>query len=92
MREARPGEIVEIDEPPIFREGQKVRSLVLVRNDGTYPQSEVGAVLLEPGAVGYVHHIGTFLARYYIYAVEFVKEGRLIGMRGKELESVEDVK
>jgi nitrogen fixation protein NifZ len=92
MREARPGEEVEIDFPPAFLEGQKVRSLALVRNDGTYPQAEVGQVLIEPGAVGYVHHIGTFLARHYIYAVEFVKEGRLVGMRAKELEAVESNK
>lgn len=90
MREARPGDVVEIDFPPAFAEGQKVRSLALIRNDGTYPQTDVGQVLIEPGAVGYVHHIGTFLARHYIYAVEFVKEGMLVGMRAKELEAVED--
>lgn len=89
MREARPGEVVEIDGYPQFQEGQKVRSLALIRNDGTYPNAAVGEVLIEPGAIGYVHHIGTFLARYYIYAVEFVKEGRLVGMRAKELEAVE---
>lgn len=89
MREARPGEEVEIDKPPRFREGQKVRSMALIRNDGTYPQAQVGDVLIEPGAIGYVHHIGTFLARHYIYAVEFVKEGRLVGMRARELEAVE---
>lgn len=89
MREARPGEEVEIDEPPLFAEGQKVRSTALIRNDGTYPQAQVGEVLITPGAIGYVHHIGTFLARHYIYAVEFVKEGRMVGMRARELEAVE---
>jgi nitrogen fixation protein NifZ len=89
MREARPGEEVEIDFPPQFSEGQKVRALALVRNDGTYPNASVGDVLIEPGAIGYVHHVGTFLARHYIYAIEFVKERRLVGMRGKELEAVE---
>lgn len=92
MREARPGEAVEIDGPPLFAEGQKVRSLAVIRNDGTYPNADVGQVLIEPGAVGYVHHIGTFLARHYIYAVEFVREGRLVGMRAKELEAVEEKK
>ncbi len=90
MREPRFDETVEIDFAPSFREGQKVRSLALVRNDGTYPHARVGDILIEPGAVGYVHHIGTFLARHYIYAVEFVKEGRLIGMRAKELEPMEE--
>ncbi|MBF0165987.1 MAG: nitrogen fixation protein NifZ [Alphaproteobacteria bacterium] len=90
MPEPKEDEIVEIDFAPAFKEGQKVRSMALVRNDGTYPNAAVGDVLIKPGAIGYVHHIGTFLARYYIYAVEFVVEGRLVGMRARELELVEE--
>ena len=33
--------------------------------------------------------IGTFLQQFYIYGVEFLSSGRRVGMKGKELESVE---
>ena len=39
------------------------------------------------GDVGYVRDIGTFLQQFYIYAVEWVDRGTIVGMRGKELVS-----
>ena len=37
------------------------------------------------GDIGYVRSIGTFLQQFYIYAVEFVDSGHQVGMRAKEL-------
>ena len=74
---------------PIFEAGTKVRSLRLIRNDGTYPGSNIGTVLMQPGEIGYVKSVGTYLNRYYIYSIDFVNIGMLIGMRGNELELLE---
>jgi nitrogen fixation protein NifZ len=42
-------------------------------------------VLVGKGEIGYVRSIGTFLQQFYIYAVEFTDSGRQVGMRAKEL-------
>jgi nitrogen fixation protein NifZ len=42
-------------------------------------------VLVHKGDIGYVQSIGTFLQQFYIYAVEFVGSGHKVGMRAKEL-------
>ena len=76
---------VEICDPPTFMPGMKVRSLKNIRNDGTYPRREVGDILVRKGEIGYVRDIGTFLQQFYIYAVEWIDSGTLVGMRGKEL-------
>ncbi|CCG06938.1 NifZ [Pararhodospirillum photometricum DSM 122] len=68
----------------------KVRSKKYIKNDGTFPGAEVGEILIKKGEVGYIRSIGTFLNRYYIYGVDFIDSGRLVGMRLKELELVED--
>ena len=44
---------------------------------------------MRKGEVGYVRDIGTFLQQFYIYAVEWVDSGTLVGMRGKELVSLD---
>jgi nitrogen fixation protein NifZ len=36
-----------------------------------------------------VRSIGTFLQRYFIFEVDFVDCGLVVGMRGKELELIE---
>ncbi|MFM2407076.1 MAG: hypothetical protein RL223_4956, partial [Pseudomonadota bacterium] len=41
--------------------------------------------LVHKGDIGYVRSIGTFLQQFYIYAVEFVDSGHQVGMRAKEL-------
>jgi nitrogen fixation protein NifZ len=86
---ARDYEIVELNEPPIFEYGEKVRSNRMVRNDGTFPGKEIGEVLAKKGEEGYVISIGTFLQQFYIYGVEFLGSGYRVGMKGKELERVE---
>jgi nitrogen fixation protein NifZ len=79
---------MELRKPPRFEPGEKVRSTRLVRNDGTFPGREVGEVLVKKGDVGYVRDVGTFLQRFYIYAVEFVDRGAVVGMKGRELARV----
>ncbi len=76
---------VEITAPPRFAFGERVASRKLVRNDGTFPGRDIGDVLVERGDVGYVRSVGTFLQRYYIYSVEWVGKGYQVGMRAKEL-------
>ena len=44
---------------------------------------------MRKGEVGYVRDIGTFLQQFYIYAVEWIDSGTLVGMRGKELASLD---
>ncbi|PKU21914.1 nitrogen fixation protein NifZ [Telmatospirillum siberiense] len=86
----RKEQIVEVNDPPEYRYGQKVRSKKNVRNDGTFMGSEIGDVLVCKGDVGYINSIGTFLQQFYIYGVDFIDRGRMVGMRAKELELVEE--
>jgi nitrogen fixation protein NifZ len=79
----------ELHDEPLFEAGTKVQAIRMVRNDGTYPGVPTGTVLIESGDVGYVKSVGTYLNRYYIYAVDFVNRGVLVGMRGHELECLE---
>lgn len=83
---------IEIELPPIFEMGQKVRVRKLIRNDGTFPGKEVGEALAKKGDIGYVVGIGTYLQRSYIYAVHFLTTGNIVGCRKKELELVEEVR
>lgn len=83
---------IEIDFPPVFEIGQKVRSRKLIRNDGTFPGKDIGATLAKKGDVGYVISIGTFLQSSYIYAVHFMTTGYIVGCRQKELELTEEIK
>lgn len=85
-------EAVEIHGEPVFGYGQKVRSRKYVKNDGTFPGREIGDVLVDKGDVGYVHSIGTFLQRYYIYGVEWLDKGYVVGMRARELEAMPEAK
>jgi NifZ domain. len=90
MNIARDSDIVELDGPPDFEYGQKVRSLKNVRNDGTFPGMEIGDILVKKGDVGYVTSIGTFLQQFYIYGVDFYERGYVVGMKSRELESAEE--
>lgn len=86
---SRDSDVVELDGPPRFAFGERVASRHTVRNDGTYPGREIGDVLVRRGDVGYVTSIGTFLQQFYIYAVDFVDTGCLVGMKGRELVSLD---
>jgi nitrogen fixation protein NifZ len=83
-------EAIEVYGPPVFREGQKVAAKTSIRSDGTVYGSRTGDVIVEAGTMGYVANIGEFLQRFYIYEVDFVEAGRLVGMRGFELDPLEE--
>lgn len=88
-RISEPASEVELDQPPFFEFGEKVRSLRTIRNDGTFRGKDIGEILCRKGEVGYVVDIGTYLQQFYIYGVEFVASGYRVGMKRKELESAE---
>jgi nitrogen fixation protein NifZ len=91
MKISRDSDIVELDGPPAFGYGDKVRSLRNIRNDGTFRGKDIGDVLCKKGEEGYVVSIGTFLQQFYIYGVEFVSTGHRVGMKRKELELADPV-
>ena len=62
---------LELDDPPAFEIGEKVKIKKLIRNDGTFPGKDIGETLAKKGEVGYVINIGTFLQTSYIYSVHF---------------------
>lgn len=76
---------IEITDPPRFEIGERVASRTLIRNDGSYGGREIGAPLVQRGDIGWVCSVGTFLQRCYIYAVEFPDRGVKVGMRAREL-------
>lgn len=80
---------VEIRRAPAFQPGEHVRATRHVKNDGTYPGAEIGENLVRKGDVGYVRDIGTFLQQFYIYSVEWIDRGTLVGMRARELASLD---
>ncbi len=86
---ARDSDVVELDGPPRFACGERVVSRYVVRNDGTYPGRDVGALLVNKGDIGFVASIGTFLQQFYIYAVDFADRGCRVGMKGRELVSLD---
>ena len=81
----RDDDVIEIAQPPRFHFGERVVSRSVVRNDGTFNGKDIGDVLVSKGDIGYVVSIGTFLQQFYIYAVEFTEHGYRVGMRAKEL-------
>lgn len=86
---ARDSDIVELDGPPRFGYGDKVRARKSVRNDGTFPGREIGEELVHKGDLGYVTSIGTFLQQFYIYGVDFIERGHVVGMKAREIEATE---
>lgn len=83
-------EEVELDGPPTFDMGQRVRVRKVIRNDGTFPGKDIGFHLAKKGDVGYIVGIGTYLQRAYIYSVHFMETNFVVGCLSKELELAED--
>jgi nitrogen fixation protein NifZ len=81
----RDDDAIEVADPPRFSFGERVVARSIIRNDGTFNGKDIGEVLVKKGDVGYVVSIGTFLQQFYIYAVEFTDHGYRVGMRAKEL-------
>ena len=68
-----------------FSDGDKVRVIRNVRNDGTYPGKCRGDLLIKRGSIGYVIDVGTFLQDQIIYSVHFLDENIVVGCREEEL-------
>lgn len=68
-----------------FDFGEAVRVIRNVRNDGTYPGMDIGALLVRRGSIGNVVNVGTFLQDQVIYTVHFLDAGRMVGCRAEEL-------
>ncbi|GBH24257.1 nitrogen fixation protein NifZ [Burkholderia vietnamiensis] len=81
----RDDDVIEVAHPPRFSFGGRVVARSAVRNAGTYSGKGIGEVLVNKGDVGYVTSINTFLQQFYIYAVDFGDPGHRVGMRAKEL-------
>jgi len=70
--------------------GDTVRVTRKVRNDGTYPGSATGELLIRRGSIGNVVDIGTFLQDQIIYSVHFLDADRVVGCRQEELIGSDD--
>ncbi|MEV5409625.1 nitrogen fixation protein NifZ [Thermopolyspora sp. NPDC052614] len=69
-----------------FDVGDLVVATKDLRNDGTYPDPEigVGAVLVPDGTRGEVLNVGLYLQEHIVYAVAF-GNGRVVGCLEREL-------
>ncbi len=81
---------LELNLPPAFEIGEKVRVRKLLKNDGTFPGKEVGASFSEQRRYRLHSQYRTYLQTSYIYAVHFLETGFVVGCKKKELESVEE--
>ena len=82
---------IEIDAPPAFELGDRVRVRKLIRNDGTFPVKDIGFHLAKKGDIGYIVGIGTYLQRAYIYSVHFLETNFVVGCLKKELDLMEQL-
>lgn len=82
------------EEKAKFGVGQKVKLIKEIVNDGTYPHSAIGTLMMPQNAIGYIKSIGEFLQVIRVYEVHFlgVKETsiEIVGCREHELEAMED--
>jgi nitrogen fixation protein NifZ len=70
-----------------FHAGDKVISVRLIRNDGTYPHRDIGEPLVHPGDGGIVRESWRFLGDIY-YTVEFMAQAVFVIMRGREMRRI----
>ncbi|HFB2047853.1 MAG TPA: hypothetical protein TECP_00195 [Hyphomicrobiaceae bacterium MAG_BT-2024] len=73
---------------PKYGYGDEVRVIRNIRDDGTFPGSTVGALLIRRGSVGFVRDIGTFLQDQIIYTVHFIDADKVVGCREPEVQPV----
>jgi len=77
-----------------FGIGQQVRLVKEIVNDGTYPHSPIGTLMMPVGSVGYIKSVGEFLQVIRVYEVHFlgVEDApvEIVGCREHELEAMED--
>ena len=74
---------------PMYREGQRVAATVDLFNDGSHPQRDMEALLVEAGATGEVVQVGRHVDENMpIYMVDFLAaDGRpcVVGCLEEEL-------
>ena len=76
-----------------FCQGQKVKLLEDIVNDGTYPLAPIGSIMMKKDAIGYIKDMGEFLQVIRVYEVHFFgtdMDIEIIGCREHELEAMED--
>jgi len=76
-----------------FHAGQKVKLLEDIVNDGTYPHTPIGTLMMPKGSIGYIKIMGDFLQVIRIYEVHFFGTQMpvdAVGCREHELEAMED--
>lgn len=81
------------EEKAKFSVGQKVKLLEDIVNDGTYPLSPIGTLMMPKGSVGYIKDMGDFLQVIRVYEVHFLgtqMDIEVVGCREHELEALED--
>lgn len=82
------------EETPKFGVGQKVKLIKEIVNDGTYPHSPIGTLMMPEGSIGYIKSIGEFLQVIRVYEVHFlgieIAPVEIVGCRENELEAMED--
>lgn len=72
---------------PKFQWGQRVRCLIDLVNDGSYPNAEEDAVLAAAGAQGEIVQVGAHVdTNTPVYIVEF-EEKYVIGCLEEEIEA-----
>ena len=74
---------------PKYEYGSKVRVIHNIRNDGSFPGSLKGDMLIRRGEVGYVRQAGIFLQEEVIYQIHFLERDLMLGCKEKELMDAE---
>jgi nitrogen fixation protein NifZ len=70
---------------PKYQWGQRVRCLIDLVNDGTFPEAEENALLVPAGGVGEIVQVGSHVdSNTPIYLVEF-NEKHVIGCLEEEI-------
>jgi nitrogen fixation protein NifZ len=67
-----------------FASGDRVRAVVKVANDGTYPRKDIGEGVVQIGDLGVVRDRWSFLGEIF-YTVEFPTRAAKVIMRGHEM-------
>jgi len=80
------------NDEPLFHIGQKVCLLEGIVNDGTYPHSPIGTLMMPKGSIGYIKTMGEFLQVIRVYEVHFLggETVEIVGCREHELEAMEE--
>jgi nitrogen fixation protein NifZ len=73
---------------PKYEWGMKVKTLIELRNDGSYPEAQPDALLVDLGTIGEIVQVGSHTeTNTPIYLVEF-NERLVIGCLEEEIEPV----